>query len=51
MYRTCDIMAVCMARLLRDGETVFHGVSSHLPLIAVQQSPEPMACMGPDVGV
>ena len=36
MYRTCDIMAVCMARLLRDGETVFHGVSSHLPLIAVQ---------------
>ncbi len=36
MLRTCDIMAVCMARLIRDGETVFHGVSSHLPLVAVQ---------------
>jgi glutaconate CoA-transferase subunit B len=29
------MMAVEMARLIRDGETVFHGVSSHLPLIAV----------------
>ncbi len=36
MLRTCDIMAVCMARLIREGETVFHGVSSHLPLVAVQ---------------
>jgi len=35
MLRPCDIMAVCMARLIRDGETVFHGVSSHLPLVAV----------------
>lgn len=30
-----DIMAVCMARLIRNGDTVFHGVSSHLPMIAV----------------
>ncbi len=35
MLRPCDMMAVCMARLIRDGETVFHGVSSHLPLVAV----------------
>lgn len=35
MLRPCDIMACEMARLIRDGETVFHGVSSHLPLIAV----------------
>lgn len=34
MLRPCDIMAVEMARRIRDGETVFHGVSSHLPLIA-----------------
>ncbi len=27
-------MTVCLARLIRDGETVFHGVSSHMPLIA-----------------
>lgn len=35
MIRPCDMMAVLMARLLRDGETVFHGVSSHLPLVSV----------------
>lgn len=35
MLRPCDIMTVSMARLIRDGETVFHGVSSHMPLIAV----------------
>ncbi len=29
----------------------FQGDPGSLPLIAVQQSPEPMACMGPDVGV
>jgi glutaconate CoA-transferase subunit B len=28
------IMAVAMARLLRDGETVFHGVASPLPMVA-----------------
>ena len=35
MIRPCDIMVCEMARLIRDGETVFHGVSSHLPLIAI----------------
>lgn len=35
MIRPCDMMAVCLARLIRNGETVFHGVSSHLPMIAV----------------
>ena len=34
MYRICDVMTVCLARLLRDGETVFHGVSSHMPMVA-----------------
>ncbi len=34
MLRPCDIMTVCMARLIRDGETVFQGVSSHMPMIA-----------------
>jgi glutaconate CoA-transferase subunit B len=28
-------MVVCMARLLRDGETVFHGVASPLPMVAI----------------
>ena len=36
MIRTCDMMAVSLARLIKDGETVFHGVSSHLPMIAVR---------------
>ncbi len=35
MVRTCDIMAVALARLIRNGDTVFHGVSSHLPMVAV----------------
>src|SRR4051812_44662120 len=30
-----DWMAVAMARLLRDGERVFHGVASPLPLTAI----------------
>ncbi len=29
-----EVMAVVMARLLRDGETVFHGVASPLPMVA-----------------
>ena len=29
-----EMMAVAMARLLRDGETVFHGVASPLPMVA-----------------
>jgi glutaconate CoA-transferase subunit B len=32
--RAREIMAVSLARLLRDGETVFHGVSSPLPMVA-----------------
>ena len=30
-----EMMAVAMARLLRDGETVFHGVASPLPMVAI----------------
>lgn len=33
--RSADLMAVAMARLLRDGETVFHGVASPLPMVAI----------------
>lgn len=33
--RPCDIMVCAMARLINDGNLVFHGVSSHMPLIAV----------------
>lgn len=32
---TADAMAVAMARLLRDGERVFHGVASPLPMVAI----------------
>ena len=35
MIRHCDMMAVVLARLIRDGETVFHGVSSHLPMVSL----------------
>lgn len=34
-YRICDIMVCAMARLIRNGDTVFHGVSSHMPMIAL----------------
>jgi glutaconate CoA-transferase subunit B len=30
-----DMMAIAMARLLRNGETVFHGVASPLPMVAI----------------
>lgn len=30
-----EVMTVAMARLLRDGETVFHGVASPLPMVAI----------------
>jgi len=33
--RVSDIMVCAMARLIRDGNTVFHGVSSHMPMIAL----------------
>ncbi|HWP48261.1 MAG TPA: CoA-transferase [Candidatus Limnocylindrales bacterium] len=35
MWTISDIMAVSMARLLRNGETVFHGVASPLPMVAI----------------
>ncbi len=35
-YRTSDIMTCAISNLLKDGETVFHGVSSHLPMVAMQ---------------
>jgi len=31
-----DIMTIAISRLLQDGETVFHGVSSPLPMVAIQ---------------
>lgn len=34
-YTTADIMTVAISRLLQDNETVFHGVSSPLPMVAV----------------
>jgi glutaconate CoA-transferase subunit B len=33
--RAREIMTVSLARLLRDGETVFHGVASPLPMVAI----------------
>lgn len=33
--RVSDIMTCAMARLLKDEEMVFHGVSSHLPMVAM----------------
>jgi glutaconate CoA-transferase, subunit B len=34
-YRISDIMTCAIANMLQDGETVFHGVSSHLPMVAM----------------
>ncbi len=34
MIRACDIMVCAMARIINDGDRVFHGVSSHMPMIA-----------------
>ncbi len=33
--RICDIMVCALAREIENGNTVFHGVSSHMPMIAV----------------
>jgi len=33
--RVSDIMTCVMARQIKDGETVFHGVSSHIPMVAM----------------
>lgn len=35
MFPPDVMMAVAMARLLHDGETVFHGVASPLPMVAI----------------
>jgi glutaconate CoA-transferase subunit B len=35
-YGSPEIMAVAMARLLRDGEVVFNGVGSVLPMLAIE---------------
>jgi len=34
-YQISDIMICAMARLIHNGENVFHGVSSHMPMLAV----------------
>ena len=34
-WQPVDLMVIAMARLLRDGELVFHGVNSILPMVAV----------------
>ncbi|CAM3955405.1 CoA-transferase subunit beta [Mesobacillus zeae] len=34
-HRPVDIMTCAIANMLEDGETVFHGVSSHLPMVAM----------------
>jgi glutaconate CoA-transferase subunit B len=34
-YSSSNLMAIAMSRLLRDGETVFHGVASPLPMVAI----------------
>ena len=34
-WTSLDLIVVSMARLLRDGEVVFHGVNSILPMVAV----------------
>lgn len=34
-FRISDIMTCVLARQLSDGDTVFHGVSSHMPMVAM----------------
>lgn len=34
-YRISDIMTCAIANMLEDSQTVFHGVSSHMPMIAI----------------
>lgn len=34
--RRSDLMVCAISRLLLDGQTVFHGVASHLPMVATQ---------------
>lgn len=35
-YRVSDIMTCAISNMLLDGETVFHGVSSHMPMVAMK---------------
>jgi len=35
-WQKSDLMTCIIARLLKDRESVFHGVSSHLPMVAMQ---------------
>ena len=35
-YRASDIMVTAISNLLADDKTVFHGVSSHLPMVAMK---------------
>lgn len=35
-YRISDMMTCAIANMLQDEETVFHGVSSHLPMVAMK---------------
>ena len=35
-YRPSDIMTIAIARMLKNDETVFHGVASQLPMVAIQ---------------
>lgn len=39
-YRVSDIMTCALANLLEDNETVFYGVSSHMPMVATQLAKE-----------
>ncbi|MDP9357083.1 MAG: hypothetical protein M3R02_17705, partial [Chloroflexota bacterium] len=34
-FGPAEMMAVALARLIRDGETVFHGIASPLPMVAI----------------
>jgi len=34
-FKISDIMTCALSRLLTDGENVFHGVSSHMPMVAI----------------
>lgn len=34
-FRVSDIMTCALARQIADGNTVFHGVSSHMPMVAM----------------
>lgn len=33
--RVCDVMTCAISRIIKDGDNVFHGVSSHMPMVAM----------------